>query len=410
VSEWEQVRLGEVLALDIETVEVRPDEFYPIVGVLNRGRGLLRRDPVRGTGTRYRTLNVIRPGQVVYSRLKAFEGAITVTPETLHEGFASQEFPTFSCGPRLLSSYFRLITTTPRLWADLQNVSTGMGGRRERVKPADFLKIEMALPSKVEQKRIVDVVDSVDQQILALERQAEAADTLWWCLAAHMASDLADQPVVPLSEIADISGGLTRNKKDFDQPDLVEVPYLRVANVHRRYLDLRDVVSIKTTAAKAHALRLLPGDVLLNEGGDRDKLGRGAVWMGEIRDCIHQNHVFRARLKGDYFDPRFLSAWANSFGKAWFETHGTQTTGIASINKATLSRFPVPVVPRALQESWADRMDAVVVTQDRHTKEAAALRAFRSTLLTALLSQSISIPESYDTRFEAERALIGIPA
>ena len=80
MSEWAEMTLGEVMELDIDAVEVRPDASYEIVGVLNRGRGLLYRDPISGTATSYKTLNRIAPGQVVYSRLKAFEGAITVAP------------------------------------------------------------------------------------------------------------------------------------------------------------------------------------------------------------------------------------------------------------------------------------------------------------------------------------------
>ena len=53
---------------------------YPLVGVLNRGRGFLYRDPIPGSDTKYKTMNRIGPGQVVYSRLKAFEGAITGRP------------------------------------------------------------------------------------------------------------------------------------------------------------------------------------------------------------------------------------------------------------------------------------------------------------------------------------------
>jgi len=99
VNDWPEVTLGDVMSLDLKTVDVEPDATYDIVGVLNRGRGLLRREPMPGTDTAYKNLNVIRPRQVVYSRLKAFEGAITVVPDDAPESFASQEFPTFTCGP-----------------------------------------------------------------------------------------------------------------------------------------------------------------------------------------------------------------------------------------------------------------------------------------------------------------------
>jgi type I restriction enzyme S subunit len=207
MSEWQRVRLGEVMTLDVDAVEVDPQATYPIVGVLNRGRGLLFRDPISGSGTKYKTLNRIGPGQVVYSRLKAFEGAITVGPESLGEVYASQEFPTFTCGPGLLPAYFALVTTTSGLWDNLQNLSTGMGGRRERVKPTDFLTITLALPPVAEQGRIVDAMAAVDAQIHALEAESISL-TVLRATTLDLLQTIADQaPQTTLGALVESSGG-----------------------------------------------------------------------------------------------------------------------------------------------------------------------------------------------------------
>lgn len=88
---WVRAPLSRFLTQNVMVIDVDPDQTYPTVGVLNRGRGLLYRDPVAGSSTAYKKLNRICPGVLVYSRLKAFEGAITVTPDNLPESFASQE-------------------------------------------------------------------------------------------------------------------------------------------------------------------------------------------------------------------------------------------------------------------------------------------------------------------------------
>jgi type I restriction enzyme S subunit len=160
-----------------------------------------------------------------------------------------------------------------------------------------------------------------------------------------------DLPVLPatwewttLGEFADVVGGVTKDVKRQDDPAFVEVPYLRVANVQRGFLDLQRVATIRVAPAKAKQLELLPGDVLFNEGGDRDKLGRGWVWTGEIPGCIHQNHVFRARLPSG-IEPKLVSWWGNTFGQSWFEGRGRQTTNLASLNLTTLKSFPLPIAP-----------------------------------------------------------------
>jgi hypothetical protein len=116
--------------------------------------------------------------------------------------------------------------------------------------------------------------------------------------------DITNLPKLPegwcwatVDMLADVKGGVTKGQKRKLGECLREVLYLRVANVQRGYLDLSEVKTIEATEAEIRDLRLEIGDILFNEGGDRDKLGRGWVWAGELPECIHQNHVFRARLR-----------------------------------------------------------------------------------------------------------------
>jgi type I restriction enzyme S subunit len=231
-------------------------------------------------------------------------------------------------------------------------------------------------------------LDAADAYVAAAHRRLDALREV---AVANATSD--SWPTVQLGDIAEVVGGVTKDAKRQGDPAYVEVPYLRVANVQRGYLDLREVTTIRVPPAKAEALALRPGDVLFNEGGDRDKLGRGWVWSGEIEGCIHQNHVFRARLK-DGFDPRFVSWHGNTFGRQWFEIHGRQTTNLASLNLRTLKSFPVPAPPleeqrRIVQEveerlSRIDAMRASIARAQRLSKalRAAILeRAFRGQLV-----------------------------
>ena len=132
------------------------------------------------------------------------------------------------------------------------------------------------------------------------------------------------------------------------------VPYLRVANVKDGFLDLRQIKHTPATEEEIDACQLEPGDILLTEGGDLDKLGRGTYWEGQIPVCIHQNHIFRIRSDPAVFDPAFLAfQFGSPYGKAYFLRHAKQTTGIASINKTVLSNFPLYAPPLAAQRRIA---------------------------------------------------------
>ena len=162
---------------------------------------------------------------------------------------------------------------------------------------------------------------------------------------------------VSLDQIAAIAGGVTKGQKVPDHVATRDVAYLRVANVQRGYLDLAEIKKIRATAQDIEALRLLPGDILFNEGGDRDKLGRGWIWEGQIEECIHQNHVFRARLLGRDVQPKIVSWAGNSYGQKWFMRTGKQSVNLASINLTVLRSFPVPLFPAGEQDAIVETIE-----------------------------------------------------
>jgi len=138
---------------------------------------------------------------------------------------------------------------------------------------------------------------------------------------------------------------------------MVTLPYMRVANVQDGRIVLDEVKTIEVSEAEGLRYRLRAGDVLLTEGGDPDKLGRGAVWHGEIGDCIHQNHIFRVR-PGPDIRSEFLSAIiASERGKRYFLRAAKQTTGIATINMTQLRAFPVLMPPLDRQNAYVRFID-----------------------------------------------------
>ncbi|HYE68720.1 MAG TPA: restriction endonuclease subunit S, partial [Anaerovoracaceae bacterium] len=167
-----------------------------------------------------------------------------------------------------------------------------------------------------------------------------------------------------LGEIADITGGITKDSKK-QNPNDEEIPYLRVANVQRGFLDLAEVKTIRVPADRLNELKLQPGDILFTEGGDLDKLGRGWIWSGEIETCVFQNHVFRARLKDERYSPKFFSFYGNSRGYDYFLTYGKQTTNLASINKSLLEALPVVVPHPDEQHEIVRRIEVLFAHADQ---------------------------------------------
>ena len=207
-----------------------------------------------------------------------------------------------------------------------------------------------------------------------------------------------------LGEIAEIQGGIQKGKKRSSSHPLRDVPYLRVANVQRGYLDLDVVRSIQATEDEISQLRLQVGDVLFNEGGDRDKLGRGWIWTGALSECIHQNHVFRARIIDRILYPKLLSWYGNTVGQQYFFDEGKQTTNLASLNSSKLKALPVLVPPQAEQiriveaiESYLSRLDDAMATLERVQRN---LKHYRASVLRAAVQGRLVPTEAELARAE----------
>lgn len=153
------VRLGDVLELREQSEPVTGSCSYPQVGIRGFGGGMFPKSAVHGHETSYRAFNRLFAGAIVLSQVKGWEGAIARCPDELDGWYASPEYRTFRCMPRLASDeYVGALVSTEWFWTLLQAATRGVGARRERTRPEQFLNIELPLPLIDDQLRIVDVL------------------------------------------------------------------------------------------------------------------------------------------------------------------------------------------------------------------------------------------------------------
>lgn len=153
------VRLGDVMDLHEVDEPITPAGTYPQVGVRGFGGGLFAKAAISGTDTTYRAFHKLYEGAIVLSQVKGWEGALARCPADLAGWFVSPEYRTFRCRPdRAHSEYLGEIVRTQWFWQKLQDATRGVGARRERTRPEQFLNIEMTMPSLDDQRRIVEVL------------------------------------------------------------------------------------------------------------------------------------------------------------------------------------------------------------------------------------------------------------
>ncbi len=271
--------------------------------------------------------------------------------------------------------------------------SLGKGATVKRITLDALKDLEVPLPPSKGQKRIAAILAKAD----AIRRKRRQAIQLAAEFLRSVFLDMFGDPVLNpkgwkeaiLDQISEIVSGVTKGRK-FNGRVTVKVPYMRVANVQDGRILIDDVQEIEVLESEVERYRLKLGDMLLTEGGDPDKLGRGAVWKGEIDPCIHQNHIFRVRANAKIILPEFLSALIGSQrGKRYFLKAAKQTTGVASINKTQLSGFPALLPPIEIQYEYLrclEKFDHMINLQENKYKEIVNLfnsltqRAFRGEL------------------------------
>lgn len=327
--------------------------------------------------------NRLLPGDILFARTGATTGKsylIRNCPErAVFASYLIRVRATEVVEPRFLARFFE----TPDYWQQVH--LNARGAAQVGINSTVLRGLEIPLPPRPEQLRIAAILDQADD----LRRKRRQSLGRFDDLAEAVFLDLFGDPhrntkgwndTLSLGEVAEIASGVTIGRNLAGQKTR-SAPYLAVINVQDRALNLESVKVTEATEDEIARYRLFPGDLLLTEGGDPDKLGRGTLWHGEIDDCIHQNHVFRVRLTIDSVDPVFLNWLVGSRrGKRYFLRSAKQTTGIATINMRQLRDFPLLVPPLAMQREFRARLEAIAALKATAIAHLARLDALFASL------------------------------
>lgn len=191
-----------------------------------------------------------------------------------------------------------------------------------------------------------------------------------------------------LKHTSNLQSGIPKGK-DLTGKKHISVPMLRVANVQDGYLNLEEVHLMKIEPEQLERYALRNGDVLMNEGGDNDKLGRGAVWKGQINDCIHQNHVFA--IRPFFIEPEWLDMITRaSYAKYHFYCVAKQSTNLASISSTNIKETPLTIPPKLERAKILDHLNKKLEKLDRIEENCFSLVKLLQERRTALISAAVT--------------------
>ena len=291
------------------------------------------------TGTKLR----FRKGDIIFGRRRAYQRKLAVAE---FDGICSAHSLVVRAMPKIvLPEFLPFLMMSDRFMNRAVEISVGS------LSPTinwTTLKLEtFDLPPLDEQRRIAEILWAVDEVAGRFEDALRTSDeALTTSLGAMFGNGQSNQQfkVLPLSGVARLQTGIAKGKKYPASVKTVELPYLRVANVQDGHLNLSEMKTIVIPAAERDRYLLRNGDVVICEGGDYDKVGRGAIWREQVADCLHQNHVFSIRAESSTVLPEFLALQlASPYGKRYFLGCAKKTSNLASINSTQVKAFPFQV-------------------------------------------------------------------
>ncbi|MFD3413423.1 hypothetical protein [Streptomyces cyaneofuscatus] len=337
-----------------------------------------------------KSLYRVREGDFAFNRIDTQKGAFDVVPAELDGALATNEFPLYEVDEKEVVARFLLLNfQRPEVLRQIGAMRAGSEGRA-RWKEADFEAWVVPVPPLPVQLQITEVIDSVDDQITALDAEA---DTLHGVLR-RLRAELVNDPAVPTTradEAFQITMGRQRAPKYATGPYMT--PYLRSANVGYGTLDLTDVLEMNFDPKEREVFGLVPGDVLVSEGSaSHSAVGMPTVWRGELPEPIcFQKTLMRYRAIEGVSIPAFVNHWC-----LWAYESGTFLdiaggTNIKHITAMRAVRMPVRLPDRTDQGRIASELDTMSGTVAALRTEAHRLRSTRAGLLAGLLDQSITI-------------------
>ena len=217
----------------------------------------------------------------------------------------------------------------------------------------DYKNEKFNLDSLDKQAEIVEILEKAELVILKRRQQLAELDNLIKARFVEMFGDYLKDDRRPLSEVAIITGGLTKNsnRNTFE----TKMPYLRVANVFYNRLDLREILEIGVKEEEIEKTLLQAGDLLFVEGnGSIEQIGRVAIWDGSIDPILHQNHLIKARFNNEIIAPEYaLFYFMLQDGRQQIISKSVSTSGLNTLSVNKVSSLLLPIPPIALQKQFS---------------------------------------------------------
>ncbi|OJY59748.1 restriction endonuclease subunit S [Thiobacillus sp. 0-1251] len=307
-------------------------------------------------------------------------------------------------GPDLDAGYLRyhLISLRREL------LSHRYGGAQPNISQQIVRNQKIAYPPLPEQKKIADILSTVQRAIEAQERIIQTTTELKKALMHKLFTEgLRNEPqkqteIGPVPESWEVVK-LETKADSFQYGTSVKCGYdldgkavLRIPNVVGGHVDPADLKFGKPKKNELGKLALERGDLLfVRTNGVKENAGRCSKFNGELADCYFASYLIRVRLDPTVLNPDFLNEYSRTeVGTSFLSGKAIRTAdGKFNINSGTLKTMLVPVPAIEEQEEIARTLALLDDKTNNALSKKTSLQDLFRTLLHELMTAKTRVHE-----------------
>lgn len=356
---------------------------------------------------------LVRPGDVVINKMKAWQGSLGVSA---HRGIVSGDYLVCEITSDINRRYLHHLLRSRPLVQEFAQRSSGIRPSQWRLYWEDLSDIDVRLPSRASQDKIADFLDAetdridrlIGLRIRSRELQSERFESaVFAAVSGGLRPGVPKRPsglqwVDPIpahwgtptvSVNFELALGKMLNAESAAGP--AQHPYLRNVNVQWDRIDLGDLATMSFDEKEFFRYGLRSGDVLICEGGE---VGRAAVWASELDKCFIQKAIHRARPRRGANGRYLMYCLRAAAKRSVFSVEGNQSTIVhLTGEQLRVHRFPWP--PPDEQRDIVEHLDrlaehhaSISRAMDAHV---ALLQERKQALITAAVTGQLGLAREF---------------
>lgn len=386
---WPAVPLGEVASLVRRAVSPEPEASYTEIGIRSFFNGTFHRRTLTGAEFSWQKLFLIRSGDLIFSNLMAWEGAVAVAKAADEGCVGNHRMLTCEVDPgRALPTFVVAFLKTEAGMKQITAASPGSIARNKTLSPSLMSRIQVPLPPLEGQRRIVELLDAVEAKLRQISRiRQEARAEVQLLIARALAAIVgghASRGTRPLGELVDVVGGgtPTRNIPAFWDG---AIPWVTPKDM--KALIISDAQQrITAEGLNASPAKLLPQNAVL-------VVVRGMILARFVPIALLSvpatiNQDMKALIARPPLSSEFLLAWLIANERTLFDRVGKSTHDTRKLESENLLSLPFPTLSSAEQASFVDSFQGLRARTSALEQRMAAVAAEGEQILPALLAEA----------------------